>query len=53
VTLSGGKNIDRLLDMESMAKNKHIDADLFELFIKEKICRDYVSSELALKQINI
>ena len=53
VALSGEKNIDRLLDMESMAKDKHIDADLYELFIKEKIYRDYAKRELAPQQIDI
>lgn len=42
-----GKTLAEALKiMESMAKNNHIDADLFELFIKEKIYRDYVSREL-------
>lgn len=53
VALSGEKNIDRLLDMESMAKDKHIDADLFELFVKEKIYIDYAKSELAPQQIDV
>jgi len=38
--------------MESMVKNNHIDADLFELFIKENIYGDYASRELAPKQID-
>jgi HD-GYP domain-containing protein (c-di-GMP phosphodiesterase class II) len=42
-----GKSLAEALKiMESMAKDKHIDADLFELFIKEKVYRDYASSEL-------
>jgi hypothetical protein len=39
--------------MESMAKNNHIDADLFELFLKEKIYADYAKRELALQQIAV
>jgi HD-GYP domain-containing protein (c-di-GMP phosphodiesterase class II) len=43
-----GKSLAEALNiMESMAKNKHIDADLFELFIKEKIYADYAKRELA------
>jgi HD-GYP domain-containing protein (c-di-GMP phosphodiesterase class II) len=42
-----GKSLAEALKiMESMAKDKHIDADLFELFIKEKIYSDYASHEL-------
>jgi hypothetical protein len=39
--------------MESRAKDKHIDADLFELCIKEKIYSDYVRQELAPQQIDV
>ena len=39
--------------MEDMARNQHIDKDLFELFIKEKIYADYVKRELAPQQIDI
>jgi hypothetical protein len=49
-----GKSLAEALKiMESMAKNNHIDADLFELFIKEKIYSDYARRELAPQQIDI
>ena len=49
-----GKSLAETLKiMESMAKNNHIDADLFALFIKEKIYRDYARRELAPQQIDV
>ena len=49
-----GKGLAEALKiMESMAKNKHIDADLYELFIKEKIYAEYAKKELAPQQIDI
>jgi HD-GYP domain-containing protein (c-di-GMP phosphodiesterase class II) len=49
-----GKGLAEALKiMESMAKNKHIDADLYELFIKEKIYAEYAKRELAPHQIDI
>jgi HD-GYP domain-containing protein (c-di-GMP phosphodiesterase class II) len=49
-----GKSLAEALKiMDDMAKNKHIDADLYELFIKEKIYADYAKRELAPQQIDI
>ena len=49
-----GKGLAEALKiMEDMAKNQHIDADLYELFIKEKIYADYAKRELAPQQIDI
>jgi HD-GYP domain-containing protein (c-di-GMP phosphodiesterase class II) len=49
-----GKGLAEALKiMESMAKDKHIDTDLYELFIKEKIYDDYAKKELAPQQIDI
>jgi HD-GYP domain-containing protein (c-di-GMP phosphodiesterase class II) len=43
-----GKTVAEALKiMEVMVKDQHIDADLFELFIQEKIYEDYASRELA------
>jgi response regulator RpfG family c-di-GMP phosphodiesterase len=39
--------------MESMVKEQHIDADLFELFIQEEIYEDYAKQELADQQIDV
>jgi HD-GYP domain-containing protein (c-di-GMP phosphodiesterase class II) len=39
--------------MEFMAKDNHIDKDLFEFFIKEKIYADYAKRELMPQQIDI
>jgi hypothetical protein len=39
--------------MELMVKDQHIDADLFELFIQEKIYEDYARRELATQQIDV
>ncbi len=36
--------------MESMVKDKHIDPDLFELFIQEKIYENYMLQEFELQQ---
>ena len=35
-----------------MVKDGHIDKDLFELFIREKIYLDYAKKELSPQQIN-
>jgi HD-GYP domain-containing protein (c-di-GMP phosphodiesterase class II) len=49
-----GKSLTETLKiMESMAKDNHIDADLFELFVKEKIYRDCAIRELITQQIDI
>ena len=49
-----GKSLAEALKiMEDMARNQHIDKDLFELFIKEKIYADYAQRELAPQQIDI
>jgi hypothetical protein len=39
--------------MELMVKDKHIDKDLFEFFIKEKIYADYAKRELMPQQVDI
>jgi HD-GYP domain-containing protein (c-di-GMP phosphodiesterase class II) len=39
--------------MEVMVKDQHIDADLFELFIQEKIYEDYARQELTEQQIDL
>jgi HD-GYP domain-containing protein (c-di-GMP phosphodiesterase class II) len=39
--------------MGYMVKDKHIDPDLFDLFIKEKIYRDYATRELSVQQIDM
>jgi HD-GYP domain-containing protein (c-di-GMP phosphodiesterase class II) len=49
-----GKGLAEALKiMEGMARDKHIDADLFELFIKEEIYIDYAKRELVPQQIDI
>ena len=48
MTLSEAFNI-----MESMVKDNHIDKDLFEFFIKEKIYADYAKRELTPQQMNV
>lgn len=39
--------------MGCMVKENHIDADLFELFIKERIYLDYARRELTPHQIDM
>jgi len=39
--------------MESMVKDQHIDSNLYELFIKEKIYMDYAIRELTPQQMDI
>jgi HD-GYP domain-containing protein (c-di-GMP phosphodiesterase class II) len=39
--------------MGYMVKDKHIDADLFELFMKERIYLDYARRELTPHQIDM
>lgn len=39
--------------MSLMAKNKSIDLQLFEFFIKEKIYLEYAKNELSPEQIDI
>jgi HD-GYP domain-containing protein (c-di-GMP phosphodiesterase class II) len=42
-----GKNAAEALKiMEFMVKDNHIDADLFDLFVKEKVCEEYAQREL-------
>jgi HD-GYP domain-containing protein (c-di-GMP phosphodiesterase class II) len=49
-----GKTLAEALKiMKFMVKDKHIDADLYELFIQEKIYSDYAVRELAPQQIDI
>jgi hypothetical protein len=36
-----------------MVKDQHIDSDLYDLFIKEKIYMDYARRELAPFQIDV
>lgn len=48
-----GKTLSEALKiMELMAKENHIDKDLFNFFMKEKIYADYVKRELAPRQID-
>ena len=49
----GNSLTEALKIMEDMARNQHIDKDLFELFIKEKIYADYAQRELAPQQIDV
>ena len=47
-----GKTVAEALKvMELMVKDQHIDSNLFELFIQEKIYKDYAKRELAPQQI--
>jgi hypothetical protein len=39
--------------MKQMVKDHHIDAGLFDLFVKEKIYADYARRELAPQQMDI
>ena len=39
--------------MKFMVKEQHIDADLYELFIQEKIYSDYAQRELAPQQMDV
>jgi HD-GYP domain-containing protein (c-di-GMP phosphodiesterase class II) len=49
-----GKNLSGALKiMELMVKDMHLDKDLFELFIKEKIYADYAKRELMPQQADI
>jgi len=49
-----GKTLSEALRiMEFMVSDKHIDKDLFEFFIKEKIYADYAKRELTPQQIDI
>jgi HD-GYP domain-containing protein (c-di-GMP phosphodiesterase class II) len=49
-----GKTLAEALGiMKFMVKEKHIDADLYELFIQEKIYSDYAKRELAAQQIDV
>jgi HD-GYP domain-containing protein (c-di-GMP phosphodiesterase class II) len=48
-----GKTLSEVMKiMAMMVKDKHIDADLFDLFLKEKIYLDYASKELSAQQID-
>ncbi|HVO66896.1 MAG TPA: HD domain-containing phosphohydrolase [Syntrophales bacterium] len=44
---------DAIKIMRYMVKENHIDADLFELFIKERIHLNYAKKELTIHQIDI
>jgi HD-GYP domain-containing protein (c-di-GMP phosphodiesterase class II) len=49
-----GKTLaDALNIMQQMVKDRHIDANLYELFIKEKIYSDYARRELSPQQIDV
>ena len=49
-----GKTLSEALRiMEFIVKDNHIDKDLFEFFIKEKIYADYAKRELTTQQIDI
>ena len=49
-----GKTLSEALRiMELMVKDKHIDQDLFEFFIKEKIYADYAKREMMPQQVDI
>lgn len=49
-----GKTLGEVLKIiKSMVKEQHIDSDLYDLFIKEKIYMDYARRELASLQIDI
>jgi HD-GYP domain-containing protein (c-di-GMP phosphodiesterase class II) len=49
-----GKTLSEALKiMALMVKDKHIDKDLFEFFIKEKIYADYAKQELMPQQVDI
>ena len=39
--------------METMVRDNHIDKDLFEFFVKEKIYANYAKRELTLQQIDV
>jgi HD-GYP domain-containing protein (c-di-GMP phosphodiesterase class II) len=46
-----GKSLAEALKiMEAMAKDNHIDADLYELFVKEKVYEEYAQRELVPQQ---
>ena len=49
-----GKTLAEALKiMKFMVKEQHIDADLYELFIQEKIYSDYAQRELAPQQMDV
>jgi len=49
-----GKTLgEALAIMELMVKDQHIDANIYELFVKEKIYADYAMQELLSQQIDI
>ena len=49
-----GKTLSEALKtMEMMVHDHHIDGDLYELFVKEKIYSDYAKRELAQQQIDV
>jgi HD-GYP domain-containing protein (c-di-GMP phosphodiesterase class II) len=49
-----GKTLGEALKiMGFMVKDQHIDADLFDLFMKEKIYSEYAARELAPQQIDV
>ena len=39
--------------MEMMVKDHHIDANLYDLFVREKIYSSYAASELAPQQMDV
>lgn len=44
---------EALTIMQNMVEDQHIDADLYELFVQEKIYRDYAVKELTPQQIDM
>lgn len=49
-----GKTLGEALKiMDMMVKDHHIDANLYDLFVREKIYMDYAASELAPQQIDL
>lgn len=48
-----GKTLSEAMKIiEPMVKDRHIDADLFDLFIKERIYLDYAQKELTPQQVD-
>lgn len=49
-----GKSVsDALRIMEIMVRDRHLDADLFDLFVKERIFENYGKKELSLNQLDL
>jgi HD-GYP domain-containing protein (c-di-GMP phosphodiesterase class II) len=48
----GKKLSEAMIIMRGMVKDRHIDADLFDLFIRERIYLDYAMRELDPLQVD-